>query len=55
MELFDTHTHLESFARRGDLPAVLERVEPQVRQVRRLFMAENAEDSAHTLGLPGEK
>ncbi|MFM7749057.1 MAG: TatD family hydrolase, partial [Opitutaceae bacterium] len=25
MELFDTHTHLESFARRGDLPAVLER------------------------------
>ncbi len=25
MELIDTHTHLESFARRGDLPAALER------------------------------
>jgi len=25
MELIDTHTHLDSFARRGELPAVLER------------------------------
>ena len=66
MELFDTHTHLESFARRGDLPAVLERARqagvaamvtigtgPDDWELYRGLAAEHAADGfvRHTVGL----
>ena len=66
MELFDTHTHLESFARRGDLPAVLERARqagvatmvtigtgPDDWELYRGLVAQHAADGfvRHTVGL----